>query len=156
MAHRVSGVRQPRRVTVRTIPACLSRARSRYASRSSSALCARRSVRPWHAGDCATHLCNTQILDFTGVNLWCRTDPFCDKTGCIELSCPMFSDRTGCMGCPLAEPLEVFEHYQLSVPSHSTHDAPRIHHEPAREPYVVHHAPLQTSATIAKERRRAV
>jgi integrase/recombinase XerD len=65
MAHRVSGVQHPRRVTVRTIPACLSRARSRHASRSSSALCGRRGVRAWHAGDCATHLGNTQIPDST-------------------------------------------------------------------------------------------
>ena len=75
LLRQVHGVRHTRQMTGRNILAFLSRARSRHASRSSSALCGRRSVRAWHAGDCATHICNTQTLDFTGVNLWCRTDP---------------------------------------------------------------------------------
>src|SRR5438105_4069910 len=33
--------------------------------------------------------------------------PLCDKTGCIELNCPAFLDRTGCTCGQLVELLEV-------------------------------------------------
>jgi len=36
-----------------------------------------------------------------------KTYPLCDKTGCIELNCPQFSDRTGCKCCQVAGLLEV-------------------------------------------------
>jgi hypothetical protein len=36
-----------------------------------------------------------------------KTCPFCDTAGRSELNCPMFSDRTGCKYCQLAELLEV-------------------------------------------------
>jgi hypothetical protein len=60
-----------------------------------------------HACTCATHICNTHALDFMGTHFCRVTHPLGDNRGCIELSCPTFSDRTGCQCGQLAELLQV-------------------------------------------------
>ncbi len=60
-----------------------------------------------HACTCATHICNTHALDFMGTHFCRVTHPLGDNRGCIELSCPTFSDRTGCQCGQLAELLKV-------------------------------------------------
>src|SRR5712671_7653719 len=54
-------------------------------------------------------MCTVQGLDFMGAHLCRVTYPLCDKMGCIDLSCPMFSDRTGRQCGQLAALLEVSE-----------------------------------------------
>src|SRR4029453_10867007 len=55
----------------------------------------------------ARHMCNTSVLDVMGTHVGLLTYPLRDNTGCIELRCPMFSDRTGCQCGQLAALLEV-------------------------------------------------
>src|SRR5919198_1882505 len=72
LLRQVHDVRHTRRMTVRHIPAFLSRALTGHSALGSPDLCGRPSVRALHACNCATHICNKPGPDFTGVNLRCR------------------------------------------------------------------------------------